>query len=421
MTADVESATAPGRDAPEAPERRPSIWRRLGHAYLYGQTGMLVLLAFVSAAVVGAIFIVIADAPTRQAAGYFFQHPSDMFSRGWHAISAAYSALFEGSIFNTNSLYSNGGVPVLGPLSETLTYGTPLILGGLAVGVAFRAGLFNIGAQGQLIAGATFAGYVGFAVSLPVVLHVVVAVAAGIAGGAVWGGICGLLKARTGAHEVITTIMLNYVAANLLAYLLSVQGFQRPATNQAQSRTVRGSARLPHLFGDSQRVNVGLILALAAAVVVWWLLTRSTLGFRLRAVGANPFAARTAGMNVENSYLVVMLIAGGLAGLAGATQILGVNTSLDTSISGSIGFDSITVALLGLARPGGIVWAGLLFGALQAGSNQLLATTTTPQDLAELLQSVIVLFIAAPGLIRLIFRLRDSRGGVQQLAKGWNG
>ena len=137
MTADVESATAPGRDAPdapEAPERRPSIWRRLGHAYLYGQTGMLVLLAFVSAAVVGAIFIVIADAPTRQAAGYFFQHPSDTFSRGWHAISAAYSALFEGSIFNTNSLYSNGGVPVLGPLSETLTYGTPLILGGLAVG-----------------------------------------------------------------------------------------------------------------------------------------------------------------------------------------------------------------------------------------------------------------------------------------------
>ena len=423
MSTSVDVAPEPPAPEPDAPEKAPrrSIWRRLGHAYLYGSSGMLVALALVSALVVGAVFIVAADPPTRTAFGYFFQQPSDTFSRAWHAISSAYSALFQGSILNHDSLYSNGGVPILGPLSETLTYATPLILGGLAVGVAFRAGLFNIGAQGQLIAGAMFAGWVGFAWTLPPVIHVIVAVAAGIVGGALWGGITGFLKARTGAHEVITTIMLNYVATNLLAYLLTVHGYQAPNTNQPQSRTTHASARLPHLFGSSLRVNAGLLLALLAALACWWLLTRSTLGFRLRAVGANAFAARSAGMHVEGSYLVVMLIAGGLAGLAGATQILGTSTTLDPSVAGSIGFDSITVALLGLARPGGIVLAGLLFGALQAGSNQLLATTTTPQDLAELLQSVIVLFIAAPGLIRIVFRLRASRGGVQQLAKGWNG
>jgi general nucleoside transport system permease protein len=415
----AEVLEAPGPEHPA--DRRPPLRTRLWHAYLYGSTPVLVLLAILSALVVGAILIVASDEPTRTAMGYFFQHPVDVFSRAWHAIASAYIALFKGSIFNTDSLYSNSGVPVFGPISDTLTNATPLILAGLSVGVAFRAGLFNIGAQGQLIAGAIGAGYVAFAWSLPPVIHVVAAVVAGAIGGAVWGGIAGWLKAHTGAHEVITTIMLNYLAAYLLAYLLTLNGFQRPNTNQAQSRTTQGSARLPHLLGTHLRVHAGLFIALAAAVFCWWLLTRSTLGFRLRAVGANPFAARTAGMGVERSYLVVMVLAGALAGLAGAMQILGVNTSLDPSVSGTIGFDAITVALLGLATPQGIVLAGLLYGALQAGSVQLLANTTTPQDLVEVLQSVIVLFIAAPGLIRLIYRLRASRGGVQQLAKGWNG
>jgi simple sugar transport system permease protein len=421
MTIDVQPSPAEPQADEELPSPGLSLPVRIWRSYVYGSTPVLVVLAFFSAMIVGAILIVASDEPTRTAMGYFFQHPSDTFSRGWSAISSAYSALFQGSVFNTNSLYSNGGIPIFGPLSETLTYATPLILGGLSVGVAFRAGLFNIGAQGQLIMGAIASGYVAFAWSLPVVVHMLVAIIAGFVGGAVWGGIVGWLKARTGAHEVITTIMLNYVAANLLAYLLSVQGFQRPNTNQAQSRTTKGTARLPHLLGDNLRVNAGLFLALLAALFCWWLLTRSTLGFRLRAVGSNAFAARTAGMNVQRSFVVVMVIAGGLAGLAGAAQILGPNTSLDPSVSGTIGFDSITVALLGLARPGGIVLAGLLFGALQAGSVQLLANTSTPQDLVEVLQSVIVLFIAAPGLIRILYRLRESRGGVDQLAKGWAG
>jgi simple sugar transport system permease protein len=395
----TDIATVPPPPAQEQPPdtEHLSFGKRLWYAYLYGSTPVLVVLAFLLALVIGAILIAVSDEPTRSAMGYFTQHPGDTFTRGWHAIASAYSQLFEGSIFNPNSLYSNSGIAVLNPISDTLTNATPLILTGLAVGLAFRAGLFNIGGQGQIVAGAICAGYVGFAWSLPPGLHVIVAVLAGAIGGAIWGGIAGLLKAATGAHEVITTIMLNYVAFYLLSYLLGLGGFQKPNSNEA--------------------------ISLAAAVVCWWLLSRSTLGFRLRAVGANHLAARTAGMSVANSYLVVMLIAGALAGLAGATQVMGVNTSLNQSIDAGVGFDAITVALLGFASPGGIVAAGLLFGAFRAGSVQLLVNTTTPQEIVDIIQAVIVLFIAAPGLIRTIYRLRAARAGhsAAQLAKGWNG
>ncbi len=211
--------------AQEAPER-PSLPRRVLNAYLDGNPFVITTLAFLAALVVGAFFIMLADPPTRQAFGYFTSDPSDTFTRGWSAISAAYSALFKGAIFNPDSLYSNGGVPVFKPITATLFNAAPLILGGLSVSVAFRAGLFNIGGQGQIIAGAILAGYVGFAWPLPAGLHVLVAVLAGILGGAIWGGLVGWLKAKTGAHEVITTIMLNYVALYLLYYLLSVNGFQ---------------------------------------------------------------------------------------------------------------------------------------------------------------------------------------------------
>ncbi len=394
------------------------------NAYLYGNPLVITLLALICALVIGAIFIVIGDPATRTALGYFTQRPSDSFNDGWTAIAAAYRELFEGSIFNPSSLYSNGGTPVFGPIGATLFNAAPLIVGGLSVGVAFRAGLFNIGGQGQLIAGAICAGYVGFAWQMPAVLHVLVALIAGILGGAIWGGLAGWLKARTGAHEVITTIMLNYVALFLLDYLLSVSGFQSAKSNQAISRTVHNSARLPYLFGAKLQVNLGLVIALAAAIGCWWLLTRSTLGFRLRAVGANQFAARTAGMNVQRSYVTVMLIAGGLMGLVGCLQILGGNNhALTNDVDANFGFDAITVALLGQATPAGTVLAGLLFGAFRAGEPTLLANTHTPTDVVQIIQYVIVLFIAAPGLIRAIFRLREARGGTSasQLAKGWNG
>nr|WP_281372967.1 ABC transporter permease [Kineococcus aurantiacus] len=307
------------------------------------------------------------------------------------------------------------------PISETLVNATPLVLAGLAVALAFRVGLFNIGAQGQIIVGAVAAAWVGFALDLPVVLHLLVALVAGVAGGLVWGGVVGLLKARTGAHEVITTIMLNYVAVNLLTYLLSVHGFQRAPYTQAISEQVAGTAVLPKLLGSSLRVNLGLLLAVLAAVFVWWLFDRSRLGFRLRAVGANPDAARTAGMDVGRLQVVSMALAGGLAGLAGATQVLGVTGSVTGSVAGNIGFDAITVALLGRNNPYGIIAAGLLFGGMRAGAVQMQSVTGVPVDLVGVLQALVVLFIAAPALVRAVFRLRSGGGaGVgSELAGGW--
>lgn len=394
--------------------RRTGRWLRSTHPVV------VTVLAFVLSIVVGGILIVITDTPTRKAAKYFFSSPGDTFSKGWQAISSAYVALFEGSIFDP---HSQGGLwHTLNPLSETLLNATPLILAGLAVALAFRAGLFNIGVQGQLIIGAVFAGYVGFAWHLPVGIHLIVALIGGILGGALWGGLAGWLKARTGAHEVITTIMLNYIAVYLLGYLLSLDGFKRSGSNQAISRIIDSNARLPKLFPAPLRVHAGLIVALLAAAAVAWLLTRSKVGFQLRAVGANQNAARTAGMDVGRNYVVSMVIAGGLAGLAGCSQILGTNPSITQDIDAGIGFTGITVALLGRADPWATVLAGLLFGALQAGGVTMQSRTGTPIDLVTVLQSIIVLFIAAPALIRSTFRLRGAADtSAQQLAKGWNG
>jgi general nucleoside transport system permease protein len=420
----AEQTAEPRSDGPGDRVTEPERQRRRGRWSATGGAGTVAvtLLAFVAAMAIGAVLIAVADPDTQAASKYFFSYPWDTFTAAGRAIGAGYRSLFEGAIFNPNTAANGTLSGILGPISETLVNATPLILGGLGVGLAFRAGLFNIGGQGQIILGATFAGYVGFAWDLPVGLHLVVGIAAGIVGGGVWGGLTGWLKARTGAHEVITTIMLNYVALYLLQYLLSVKGFQRPPYGQAISNVVDGNARLPHLLGGDLRLHAGLIIALLAAYGVHWLLTRSTLGFRLRAVGANQFAARTAGMSVEHSYVIVMLLSGALFGLAGVSQILGTNSAITSDIDAGIGFDAITVALLGRGKAGGIVWAGLLFGALHAGGVQMQASTGTPIDLVVVIQSLIVLFIAAPALIRALFRLRTTGGGVgQQIAKGWNG
>ncbi|HET7389050.1 MAG TPA: ABC transporter permease [Nocardioidaceae bacterium] len=411
-TAETETPPAPAPE-PETPRRRS----------LGSNTVVVTVLAFVAAMAVGGILIAFADEQTRTASSYFFAYPWDTFRYGFAAIGNGYLALFEGAIFDPGRAANGTLNGYLGPISETLTSATPLILGGLSVGLAFRAGLFNIGGQGQIILGAVFAGFVGFHWDMPIGIHVIAAVLAGALGGALWGGLAGLLKAKTGAHEVISTIMLNYVALDLLGYLLGVKGFQAPPYGQAISENIDDNARLPHLLGSSMRVNVSLFIALLGAVFFWWLMTRSTLGFKLRAVGGNQFAARTAGISVERGYIVVMLIAGALAGLAGVAQILGTNPAITGDIDAGIGFDAITVALLGRANAGGTVLAGLLFGALRAGGVQMQSSTGTPVDLVEVIQALIVMFIAAPALVRAIFRLRGRGGavGAGELAKGWNG
>ncbi|HEX5996129.1 MAG TPA: ABC transporter permease [Jiangellales bacterium] len=405
--------TEPSPAAPDSQQRSTAgqrFWRELTTG-----TAMVTVLSVVLALLIGGLLIVLSDPLVQDTASYFFSQPGDTFSAAWESVSSAYAALFQGSLINFQE-YSIGRA--LRPFAETLTYATPLIAAGLAVALPFRAGLFNIGAEGQILLGAIFAGYVGFAIDLPIVVHVTAAVIAGLVGGAIWAGIAGVLKARTGAHEVIVTIMLNNIARFLIVYLLATSAFQRPGRADPISPFVYESAELPR-FGDT-RLHVGFVLAILAAVFVWWLLERSTLGFRLRAVGYNPNAATTAGMSVTGAYTIVFLIAGALAGLAGATLALGTERHLTPGISGGLGFDAITVALLGRSSPWGTIAAGILFGALRAGGVTMQARTGTPIDIVLVLQALIVLFIAAPPLVRAIFRIKiRAPEPVTTAAKGW--
>lgn len=380
-------------------------------------TAGITFLSIVMALVIGAFFIAFSDPAVQEASDYFFARPLDTISAAWTSVLEAYKALLTGMLFNPEA---TSLVNALKPLSETITMATPLILGGLSVALAFRAGLFNIGAEGQIILGAIFASFIGFKFDLPFGIHLLLAVIGAFVGGAIWGGIAGFLKAKTGAHEVITTIMLNWIAIYLVAWLLTKSFFLREGRLDPISPPVNPNAAYPTII-DQWRVHAGILVAIAAAAGVAWLLNKSTLGFQFRAVGANASAARTAGMNVSRMYLLVMLIAGGLSGLAGSAQVLGTEKSLSGGISAGIGFDAITVALLGRANPWGVVAAGLLFGGLRAGGLNMQTATGTPIDIVLVIQALIVLFIAAPPLVRSVFRLPETgKGGFMETAKGWN-
>lgn len=380
-------------------EPRPSRTESYLHQVM-SSSWLLTLGAVVLAVILGGLLVIVADSDVHNAAGYFFARPGDFFSAAWDAASSAYVALFQGAIFD---VHAPTFVRQIRPITETLTIATPLILAGLSIGLGFRAGLFNIGGQGQVILGAILAAWVGFGLNLPIVLHVLIALLGGAIGGALWASIAGVLKAKTGAHEVIVTIMLNSIAAYLVLWIVTTKIFA--SGTPGVSKPVDASARLPKLLPDPFRLHWGFILALVLAVAVWWLMERSSLGFKLRAVGANAKAARTAGISVSAMTVLAMAIAGALAGLAGATQVLGTEGMLTASVAGSIGFDAITVALLGRSKPLGTVLAGLLFGALAAGGRLMQTRTGTPLDLVLVLQSFIVLFIAAPPLVRTILRL----------------
>ncbi|MET3810754.1 ABC transporter permease [Arthrobacter sp. UYEF3] len=369
---------------------------------IFTGNAMVSVLSVLLAIVLGGILMAVTNPKVAAAAGYFFAQPGDLLTE----VIRPYTALVQGSIFNWAG--ADLGAQLY-PITETLTVSTPLICAGLGVALAFRAGLFNIGAQGQIIFGALFGAYAGFAWHLPIGLHLLVVIVAGLVGGAVWGGVVGLLKARTGAHEVIVTIMLNYIANFLLLFLLTTPAYQRKGSTNPISPFLDSTALFPELLGPQFRLHAGFLAAIVATVFVWWLLNRSTIGFEFRAVGANPNAARTAGINVARSTILVMAIAGALAGLAGVAQVSGTEKYLSGGVAASIGFDAITVALLGRSTPWGTFFAGLLFGAFRAGGVAMQAQTQTPIDIVLVIQSLIVLFIAAPPLVRAIFGLNPRK------------
>jgi general nucleoside transport system permease protein len=403
-------------DAPPPP-RGAGLRRRL-------RGFLLPLLALFTAFVAGALIIVLTDA---ELLGLWGSDPLAALGGSWSAVIDSYGALITGSIGNPAQIFSalltfdwEQIRPTLTPLSETVVSATPLIFTGLSVALAFRVGLFNIGAEGQLYIGSLFAVIVGFSLTgLPWFIHAPLAVLAGFVGGAVWGFIPGILKARTGAHEVIVTIMLNFVAFRVVDYALKTPFVQREGRNDPISKIVADTAELAPIV-DRLRAHWGIVLAILAAVAVSWLLFRSLKGFEFRAVGLNPNAARYAGMSISWSIVLSMAIAGGLAGLAGASLMLGGSKTLTPGFSPGYGFDGIAVALIGATRPAGVVGAAFLFGALRAGATPMQAATGTPIDIVIVIQALVIVFIAAPALVRAIYRIRAPRTiGTDVFAKGW--
>jgi len=341
----------------------------------------------------------------------------------------AYGALFTGSfgsptelIEGIRVLFSTGDhtvlVKAIYPFTESLVTATPYIFAGLSVALGFRCGLFNIGAEGQFFIGALCSAYVGYSIKgLPMIIHLPLALLGGALGGAVWGMIPGYLKARFGAHEVVNTIMMNWIAFRLSDWLLNgpmkASGF-RPVTPNVQA-----SAELPRFFADPLRFNWGFVLALVMAYVVYWFLFKTTLGFEVRSVGANPDAAKYAGMNIIKNFVMVMALAGGLAGLAGSAQVLGVDHWVGQGFSAGYGFDAIALALLGKSHPFGVVLAALLFGFLRSGATDMQSMAGIPIDIISIIQGLVIVFIAAPDIIRWLYRIRSIKTEETVLTRGW--
>ncbi len=319
----------------------------------------------------------------------------------------AYGGLLEGALGSWEGV------------GRTLDKATPLVMGGLAVAFAFKAGLFNIGGQGQLLLGAAFAGWVGYFFDLPAIIHIPFALIVGGLAASVLGATAGLLKATRGTHEVISTIMLNFVAANFTEWLVSRDGPWNDPDGGALARTpeILPSAELPRI-GD---LPVGFLVAVAAAALMWWVVRKSTLGFEIQTVGANPRAAKYAGISVTRITVVAMGISAFLAGVGGAIQTLGVNGRFEPGFNTGLGFDGITIALLARTNSLAVVPAALLIGALDAGSTLMQSRTDVEPEIISVIQAFILFFVAAPSAVRWLLRLRADaiESDDMQLASGW--
>ena len=326
----------------------------------------------------------------------------------------AYMGLIQGSMGSTKAL------------SETAVWATPYIFAGLAVALAFKGGLFNIGAEGQLAVGAVFSALIGYALpewlgfDLPAYIHLPLAILVGMLMGGIWAGIVGALKAYTGGHEVINTIMMNYIALNTTSYLLNGVMKDRSPTNViARTPLIAESARIPAIFAGL-RIHWGFVLALLVAFLIWWLLNKTTLGFEIRTVGANPDAAKYAGINVKRIIIITMLLSGMLAGLAGSIEVTGLNYRHELGFSIGYGYDAIAIALLGKSNPLGVVLAAFLFAAMRNGATRMQFLTQLPVDLISMIQALILLFVAADAIIRYIYRIK-AKGERVVLTRGWGG
>ncbi len=354
----------------------------------------------------------------------------------WEGIKAAvgaawqtYQALFYGSVGNPSKIiaaFQSGDAEeirwAVNPFFDSLLVSTPYIFAGLAVALGFRVGLFNIGAEGQLFIGAaTTVTAAIYLKGLPAIIHIPVSLLAGFLGGGLWGFIPGWLKAATGGHEVINTIMMNYIAFRLSEFLLRGP-LKNPEGFSPVSAPIQESAQLPRLFQAPIRFHIGFFIALFFAFLVYLFLFKTTWGFTLRTVGANPRAAKYAGMSIIQSTVLGMFLSGGLAGLAGANEVLGVNHNLALAFASGYGFDSIALALLGKSHPLGVVLAAILFGFLRNGAIQMQILAGIPVDIISILQAFILAFIAAPAIIRTIYRLKEPEIDIEAVTlRGWGG
>ncbi|RPJ51982.1 MAG: ABC transporter permease [Chloroflexi bacterium] len=383
------------------------------------------VLAVLTGLVLGGIFII---ATTETVYAAFGTSIGAGLNEAWRVVIEAYGALFSGSLGDPARMVAalrNGDAleirRAFNPFLESLVTSTPYIFAGLGVALGFRAGVFNIGAEGQIFMGAIFSAYVGYAIKgLPAVIHIPVALLAGAIGGGIWGFIPGWLKAKVGGHEVINTIMMNYIAFRMSDWLLSGP-MKRPNSFNPISPTIEESAMLPQFFGDPIRFHLGFFVALGTAALVSWFLFKTIWGFDLRTVGANPFAGRYAGMKVSTNIMLAMTLSGALCGLAGTNEVRGLNHNLAMAFSSGYGFDSIALALLGNNTPLGVVLASLLFGTLRTGATRMQLVSAIPVDIISVLQAIILALIAAPVIVRVLFNLRTVTVSQTVTVKGWGG
>lgn len=311
----------------------------------------------------------------------------------------------------------------LDSLITTLIKTIPLLITGLGVAVAFRGGLFNIGVEGQLFVGSIAAVIVGTGFHAPVYIHLPVTLLAGVLSGALWAAIPGFLKAKYGANEVITTIMTNYIAIRIITWSIGAHGPLRKITSVVpETNSIFETARLPELIPGA-RLHAGILIALLVAFLVYLLLFRTTLGIEIRTVGMNLHAARYSGINVNRTIVLTMALSGGLAGLAGAVQVMGLSPfNFSTGFNVGIGFDSIAVAVLGSIHPLGITISSFLFGAMDAGARLMQLRARVPIEIITILQGLILMFVAANQIIRSIYHIRAPKSQVDvNLTQSWGG